>query len=142
MAVPHLLKFSKIGSPSLGYITMAQNSALPFEIKRVYWTYLTPETIVRGHHAHHNLEQLIFATSGRIEFTLEGLNGEQQAFVLDSPQVGLYIPRLYWRTIRFSAGAVLLCLASMEYEEADYIRSYHDFTELMSNQNPLMTVNE
>jgi len=39
----------------------------------------------------------------------------------------LYIPRLYWRTIKFSHNAVLMCLASMEYDEQDYIRSYEEF---------------
>ena len=130
MPVPSLVEFSKIGSPALGYISVAQNSKLPFEIKRVYWTYYTPDSMVRGHHAHHELEQMIFAVSGRIEFTLEGLDGSEQSFVLDSPNVGLYIPRLYWRTIKFSHNAVLLCLASMEYSESDYIRSYYDFQVL------------
>lgn len=127
MPVPHLVQFSKIGSPSLGYISVGQNSALPFVIQRVYWTYFTPDSVVRGHHAHHDLEQLIFATSGRIEFVLEGLLGQPLTFVLDSPNVGLYIPRHYWRTIKFSHNAVLMCFASMEYSEEDYIRNYDEF---------------
>jgi dTDP-4-dehydrorhamnose 3,5-epimerase-like enzyme len=130
MAVPHLIELSKTGSSILGYITVAQNSELPFEIKRVYWTYYTPDSVVRGNHAHHELEQLIFATSGRIEFMLEGLDGKSEKFVLDSPNVGLHIPHYYWRTIQFSHNAVLMCLASMEYIESDYIRDYNDFAKL------------
>ena len=127
MTKPQLIEFSKIGSPALGYITVGQNSTLPFSVQRVYWTYYTPDSVIRGHHAHHALEQLIFATSGRIEFVLEDLAGSTETFVLDSPHVGLYIPRLYWRTIKFSHNAVLMCLASMEYSEEDYIREYEDF---------------
>lgn len=130
MTSPQLIEFSKIGSPALGYITVGQNSALPFTVQRVYWTYYTPDSVVRGHHAHHELEQLIFATSGRIEFVLESLDGRAETFVLDSPHVGLYIPRLFWRTIKFSHNAVLMCLASMEYSEEDYIREYEDFRAL------------
>jgi dTDP-4-dehydrorhamnose 3,5-epimerase-like enzyme len=111
---------------------VAQNSELPFEIKRVYWTYCTPDAVIRGHHAHYELEQLVFATSGQIEFELQGINGQQQHFLLDSPERGLYIPKLYWRTIKFSHNAVLLCLASMEYDEDDYIRSFEDFKQLAS----------
>ena len=136
MTVPYLIEFSKTGSPILGYISVAQNSALPFEIKRVYWTYFTPDSVIRGNHAHYELEQLIFATSGRIEFVLEDLNGQSEKFVLDSPNVGLYIPKLYWRTIKFSHNAVLLCLASMEYGEDDYIRKYDDFKALSRNEEP------
>lgn len=130
MPVPHLIEFSKIGSSTLGYITVAQSSGLPFAIKRVYWTYYTPDSVIRGHHAHHELQQIIFATSGRIEFELEGINGDQQHFVLDSPNSGLYIPQLYWRKIKFSHNAVLLCLASMEYKEDEYIRDYEAFKQL------------
>jgi dTDP-4-dehydrorhamnose 3,5-epimerase-like enzyme len=130
MAVPHLIELSKIGSPSLGYITVGQNSALPFTIQRVYWTYFTPDSVIRGHHAHRDLEQLIFAVSGRIEFVLESTDGKSEKFVLDSPNVGLYIPRHYWRTIKFSHNAVLMCLASMEYKEDEYIRDYDEFKAL------------
>lgn len=134
MATPALIEFSKIGSPALGYISVAQNSNLPFEVKRVYWTYFTPDSVIRGHHAHHQLEQVIFATSGRIEFTLEDIHGEQEHFVLDSPNLGLYIPRLYWRTIKFSHNAVLLCLASMEYSEDEYIRDFDEFKQLATSK--------
>lgn len=130
MAVPRLIELRKTGSPMLGYITVAQNSELPFEIKRVYWTYYTPDSVIRGNHAHHELEQFIFATSGRIEFLLEGLDGKTEKFILDSPNVGLYIPRYYWRTIQFSHNAVLMCLASMEYFEEDYIRDYKEFAKI------------
>jgi dTDP-4-dehydrorhamnose 3,5-epimerase-like enzyme len=133
MNTPTLVEFPKVGSPDLGYISIAQNSGLPFEIKRVYWTYFTPDSVIRGHHAHHELEQIIFATSGRIEFTLEDIQGVIQHFVLDSPNLGLYIPRLYWRTIKFSHNAVLLCLASMEYSENEYIRSFEEFKQLQKD---------
>lgn len=133
MAVPRFFELSKIGSPALGYITVGQNSGLPFAIQRVYWTYYTPDSVVRGHHAHRELEQLIFAVSGRIEFTLESPNGRHETFVLDSPNVGLYIPRHYWRTIKFSHNAVLMCLASLEYQEDEYIRDYEEFKALASH---------
>jgi dTDP-4-dehydrorhamnose 3,5-epimerase-like enzyme len=131
MAIPCFVELAKIGSPSLGYITVGQNSGLPFIIQRVYWTYFTPDSVIRGHHAHRDLEQLIFAVSGRIEFVLESTDGKSEKFVLDSPNVGLYIPRHYWRTIKFSHNAVLMCLASMEYKEDEYIRDYEEFKALI-----------
>lgn len=63
---PHLVEFSKIGSPQLGYISVAECSKnIPFEIKRVYWTYFTPNDVIRGGHAHKALHQVIFAIGGR-----------------------------------------------------------------------------
>jgi len=127
---PHLLTFPKIGATDLGYIAIAENSALPFEIKRVYWTYCTPETVARGHHAHHELQQVIIAVSGSIEFVLEDVQGNRTTILLDKPDSGLYIPRMYWRTISFSHSAVLLCLASTEYNESDYIRDFNEFKSM------------
>ncbi|MGE4513001.1 MAG: FdtA/QdtA family cupin domain-containing protein [Chryseobacterium sp.] len=125
---PQYFCLDKIGNSSLGFITVAENMKnIPFEIKRVYWTYYTPQDVVRGGHAHKRLEQLIFAVSGRIEFNTINLDGMEETFILDSPSKGLYLPRLIWRDIKFSHSAVLLCLASELYDESDYFRDYQDF---------------
>ena len=128
MNKPHLINFNKIGSPNLGYISVGENHEnIPFELKRVYWTYYTPQDVTRGGHAHYDLEQVIVAVSGTITFTTEDLQGNQQEFILDSPDKGLYIPKLIWRDIKFSHNAVLLCMASEKYIESDYIRDYETF---------------
>jgi hypothetical protein len=54
---PHLIDFAKLGDPTIGYISVGQNDQLPFEVKRIFWTYYTPESIERGRHAHHTTEQ-------------------------------------------------------------------------------------
>ena len=126
-----IIKFSKIGSPNLGYISVGENHEnVPFEIKRVYWTYYTPQDVTRGGHAHYDLEQVIVAVSGTITFTTEDLQGNKSEFILDSPEKGLYIPKLIWRDIKFSHNAVLLCMASEKYIASDYIRDYKTFLEL------------
>lgn len=128
---PHILNFNKIGSSVLGYISVAEAQRnVPFEIKRVYWTYFTPQDVIRGGHAHKTLEQLIFAVSGTITFQTEDLENNKGTFVLDYPTKGLYIPKLIWRDIQFSHNAVLLCLASEPYSEGDYIRDYNEFKTL------------
>jgi hypothetical protein len=129
---PHLLEYPKIGSPSLGYISVAEaKDDFPFEIKRVYWTYYTPNEVMRGGHAHKCLEQLIFAVTGIITFQLEDSNGGNHTIELNKPQVGLYLPPFTWREIKFSHNAVLLCLASEVYDEEDYIRNYQDYKECL-----------
>ncbi|RXM52015.1 MULTISPECIES: sugar 3,4-ketoisomerase [unclassified Chryseobacterium] len=125
---PHIIDFLKIGSPELGYITVAEaQKNVPFSINRVYWTYFTPQDVIRGGHAHKKLQQVIFAVSGTIEFNTQDLDGNEATFVLDSPSKGLYIPELIWRDIKFSHNAVLLCLASEHYDEDDYFRDFEDF---------------
>ena len=126
--IPHYLYFSKIGKPNLGYISVAENNEnIPFEVQRVYWTYYTPQDVVRGGHAHKALEQVIFAVSGTITFNTEDRNGNKEVFVLDHPSKGLYIPKLIWRDIHFTHSAVLVCLASELYTEDDYFRDFDEF---------------
>lgn len=130
-----IINYDKIGSPVLGYITIAENQRnVPFDIKRVYWTYYTPQDVTRGGHAHYNLEQVIIAVSGTITFTTEDVDGNKEEFILDSPDKGLYIPKLIWRDIKFSHNAVLLCLASEKYIESDYIRDYETFLKITNNE--------
>jgi len=54
--------------------------------------------------------------------------------VLDSPDLGVYIPPMVWGTqYRYSEDAVLLVFASHIYDDADYIRKYKDFQQLTNN---------
>ena len=125
---PKILELNAIGSLDIGYISVAEyHDSIPFKIKRVYWTYFTPNHIERGNHAHKKLQQVIVAVSGVIELTLIDKQKQKQVFTLDNPDVGLYIPKGYWRKIKFSHNAVLLCLASEKYDEDDYIRDYKEF---------------
>ncbi|RZJ51674.1 MAG: WxcM-like domain-containing protein [Flavobacterium sp.] len=121
---PALIHFSKIGDSSTGYISIAEKEKLPFVPKRIYWTYFTPEDVVRGFHSHHNLEQVLVAMAGKITLNIETNDGESYEFILDSPEKGVFIPKQCWRTMKYSHNAVQMCIASMEYDESDYIRDY------------------
>jgi len=125
---PCFFEIGSIGESSLGYISVAEVSKnIPFEIKRVYWTYYTPNNVIRGKHAHRELQQIIFAVSGEIKLKTEDKYGNKVDFVLNDPKKGLYLPPFVWRDIQFSHNAVLLCLASLEYDERDYFRDYKEF---------------
>ncbi len=130
MESPKLLDFSTIGQADIGYLSVAANSQLPFDIKRAYWTYQTPEDVLRGRHMHREAKTVLIALSGTIRIQLESLKKEHSEFVLDSPSKGLYIPPRYWRILSYRDNAVQLCLTSMEFSEADYIRSYEEFRNL------------
>lgn len=128
---PYLIEFKSIGSSTLGFITIAEYPMnIPFKIKRVYWIYDTPSNQERGFHAHKELNQLIFAVSGKILFNTEDRNGVKQQYTLDKPNVGLFIPPLVWRQIVFEENSVLLCLASEIYIEEEYIRDYNEFKKI------------
>ncbi len=126
--LPGYFEVKSIGQSSLGFISVAEHpDSVPFPIKRVYWTYYTPQNVTRGGHAHKELEQVIFAVSGTITFYTEDRQGKKDEFVLSEPNKGIYLPPYIWREIKFSHNAVLLCLASEGYDEDDYIRNYDAF---------------
>ena len=128
---PYLIELQKIGEEEIGYISVAQAfSNVPFEIKRVYWTYGTPEDVERGNHAHKDSLQLLVCISGKIKISLENKNRKVYEFLLDNPNVGLVMPRFHWRKINFYENGISLCLSSLDYDENDYIREYEDFLNL------------
>jgi len=127
---PYLINFSKLGESSIGYISVAAENNLPFEIKRVFWTYFTPENIVRGRHAHYKTEQILIAVSGRITINAESADGNIATFILDSPEKGVYIPPNVWHTMQYSHNSVQLVLSSTLYDESDYIRDYNTFKKV------------
>ncbi|WP_099092958.1 sugar 3,4-ketoisomerase [Hymenobacter sedentarius] len=130
MTAPQLIQLPKLGDPTIGYISVVeQQKVVPFEVKRIFWTYYTPESIVRGRHAHHATEQVLIAAAGRILVTTELANGEIQLFRLEDPYVGLYVPPCAWHTLQYSHSAVQLVLASHPFDEADYIRDHQEFKQ-------------
>ena len=124
-----------IGLPKIydprGNLTVAeQMKNVPFEVKRVYWTYDVPAGERRGGHAHKECVEFIIAVSGSFTVTLDDGKGNRKDFHLNHPWEGLLVPTGIWRTLEdFSSGAVCLVLASELFDEDDYVYDYNDFLE-------------
>jgi dTDP-4-dehydrorhamnose 3,5-epimerase-like enzyme len=119
-----------------GSLTYIYNSEhIPFDIARTYYLYDVPGGESRGGHAHRELQQLIVAVMGAFDVILD--DGEEKKTVrLERAYYGLYIPRQIWRElINFSSGANCLVLASMPYDEDEYIRHYNIFLQIKRNEN-------
>ena len=125
-----ILELPKIYDPR-GNLTVAeQMKNVPFEVKRVYWTYDVPAGERRGGHAHKECVEFIIAVSGSFTVTLDDGKGNRKDFHLNHPWQGLLVPTGIWRTLEdFSSGAVCLVLASELFDEADYVYDYNDFLE-------------
>lgn len=128
MNKPTIIQFQQIGNEEIGYISVAERNNLPFIPKRVYWTYKVPEHVMRGGHAHKTLQQILVALSGTLEIKVWH-NGKVYEFILDNPNMGLYLPPISWREIIFRNNAILLCIASDVYRAEDYIRDFDLFME-------------
>jgi len=111
-----------------GNLSFAEaNRHVPFGIERVYFLYDVPSGSVRAGHAHLALQQLLIAVSGSFDVRLHDGQREERV-TLNRPSRGLLIGPMLWREIdNFSSGAVCLVLASMPYDEGDYIRDFDGF---------------
>src|SRR5688572_28905185 len=125
---PYIIQFEKIGGAAGGFLVTSQRAGnLPFAMKRVFWVYQTPENVQRGGHANKATEEIMVAVQGSVTVQTESWSGQIQTFELKDPTVGLYIPTYCWLTISFSPDAVLVCLTSTDFDEADYIQDLDEF---------------
>lgn len=107
---------------------------IPFVPARYFLVYGVPTAETRGEHAHYECHQFLLAISGSVHVVaFDGTTREE--FVLDSASTGLYLPPMTWGIqYKYSSDAVLLVFASHHYDNADYIRSYDEYVQLMSRQ--------
>lgn len=100
---------------------------IPFSIKRVYYILHTKTKLPRGLHAHKKNKQVIFCIQGSIKLILD--NGrKKEEIILDKPNVGIFLDKLIWHEMHnFKKNTILLVLASMIFDEKDYIRDYEKF---------------
>jgi acetyltransferase-like isoleucine patch superfamily enzyme len=106
-------------------------AALPFAPARYFVVFDVPSAEVRGEHAHRRCEQFLTCVRGSVRVVLD--DGRARAeYVLDTPRRGVLIPAMVWGTqYRYSADAVLLVLASLPYDAADYIRNFDEYLALV-----------
>ena len=112
-----------------GNISVVEKDTIPFDIKRVYYLYDVPSDSYRGGHAHIEQSAVLIALSGSFNVKLN--NGtKSEVITLNKPNKGLLIKPGIWRELEnFSSGSVCLVLASDNFSEEDYIRSFEEYKE-------------
>ncbi|MBS4044362.1 MAG: WxcM-like domain-containing protein [Chitinophagaceae bacterium] len=129
---PQIIKLPKFLDPRGNLSFIEDNQQIPFKIARTYWIYDVPGGETRGGHAYYELQEFIVALSGSFDVVLHDGKKEHR-FLLNRSYYGLYVPKLYWRSMEnFSTNSLALVLADKEYNEKDYIR---DFDELKALRN-------
>ena len=124
-----LIQLPKISDPRGNLTFIEGNQHVPFDIKRVYYTYDVPGGSDRGAHAHKRLHQLIIAMSGSFDVVLDD-GFQKKRFHLNRSYFGLYVCPMMWRELdNFSSGSVCLVLASELFDPDDYYRDYDLFLE-------------
>lgn len=106
---------------TLGVIEVARD--LPIEVERIYFVTGLQADLPRGFHAHHRTRQFAVCVAGSCRFVMAWPDGRREDFILDSAAQGILIDRMVWHEMHdFSEDCVLLVLADLPYDEADYIR--------------------
>jgi hypothetical protein len=134
-------------------------NALPFTIGKVLVSWDMKPDDTRGNHAHHETEEIVVALSGGCTFDLDDGRGTSERVRLSaspedrdqkseisiqhldlgsptSEKAALLLYPHIWRTFYdFEPGTVLLVVANIKYDEADYIRDRNEFEQFAKNWN-------
>ena len=114
----HLIDL-KTFTDNRGHLTVIEN-VLPFQIKRVFYIYGVDDSI-RGGHRHHKTVQAAICIKGRCRiFNNDGHN--ERVYYLNSPSKCLILePKDWHKMYDFSKNAILMVLASENFDGKDYI---------------------
>jgi WxcM-like, C-terminal len=127
-----LLELPRIETES-GWLTPVHGGTeVPFDIARVFYLYDIPAGAHRGGHAHRVLEQVVVAVMGSISVELDD-GREKRTVDLRQPDVGLHIPPMLWsELVDFASGSIAVVLASVRFDEEEYVRDHAEYLTLVS----------
>jgi dTDP-4-dehydrorhamnose 3,5-epimerase-like enzyme len=129
-----LIQLSKFLDSRGNLSVIEEFKEIPFKIERTYWVYDVPGGEARGGHAYQENQEFIVAMSGSFDVILDD-GKEKQTFHLNRSYYGLYVPKGIWREMEnFSTNSLALVLSSTKYNVNDYIRDYHEFLKLKSDE--------
>lgn len=131
MSLIQWINFPPLGDSRGSLVALEGEKTVPFAIQRVYYLFGTQLGVSRGFHAHRKLQQVAVCVTGSCRMLLD--DGQKREDVwMDSSIKGILLPPMIWHEMHdFSSDCVLLVLASENYDEKDYIRSYENFLEMI-----------
>jgi hypothetical protein len=107
-----------------GNLTVIEN-VLPFKIKRIFYIYGVDGS-VRGGHRHHKTIQAAICIKGRCKI-LNNDGNQTVTYSLRTPSQCLILEQKDWHAMfEFSKNAILMVLASENFDERDYIFEKYD----------------
>ena len=129
-----VLHFADLGDERGKLVVIEGGSAIPFDIRRVFYIYESDSTVVRGQHANRESEFVLINVAGLSKVRIT--DGTEEFIVeLNKPMMGVYIPKMIWKEMYdFSSDSVLLVLASTHYDGKEYIRDYDEYLKIMKGE--------
>lgn len=114
-----------------GTLVTVDMQELGLPMQRMFQIRDVPPGSTRGGHAHRACHQVLIASAGIIDIELhDGVQG--RILRLQDPARALHVPPGMWTSQTYvTSGAMLTVLASHPYSEADYIRDFAEFLEMV-----------
>ncbi len=110
-------------------VVESNSTAIPFEIKRIFWVRDVIPGAERGQHATKQTKLILIPVTGSLDVTVHD-GKEEKTYHLDDPTKGLYIDEMLWRTMKnFSEGCVVEAICDHPYAGRD--ETYDDFDEYL-----------
>jgi dTDP-4-dehydrorhamnose 3,5-epimerase-like enzyme len=126
-----VITLPKISDKRGNLSVIEENKHIPFDIQRVFYLYDIATGESRGGHAHRDCHQFLIALNGSFDVLVDD-GKTKKTITLNEPHKGLHIPPMIWaEELNFSQGAICLVLASLPYDESDYMRSYPAFLQAL-----------
>lgn len=105
---------------------------LDFPVKRAFWLHHIAPGQWRGRHGHRRNSLVLVALSGGCRVHLDD-GAVKESVAIGDPAKALLVTPFVWHELTdFATGSVILVLASDLYEEAEYLRDYEEFKQLVS----------
>jgi hypothetical protein len=128
MEIVRIIELPKIIDPRGNLTFLQYPQQIPFEIKRVFWTYDVPGGETRGGHAYKKQEEIIIALSGSFDVVITHCDGNQDKIHFNRSYFGLYLPPNTWRHMEnFSTNSVSVHLSSHVFDRSDYIWDKNEY---------------
>jgi dTDP-4-dehydrorhamnose 3,5-epimerase-like enzyme len=132
---PILFELSKFEDQRGSLVIGELGNQLPFSAERFFFISDVPEGEPRGIHAHKECHQFLICVKGSVKAMVD--NGiVREVIHLNRSNLGLHMPPLTWGAqYDYSPDAVLLVLASHQYDADDYIHDYEEFMSLVTSKD-------
>lgn len=129
-----ILNFPDLGDERGNLVVVEGGSAVPFEIKRIFYIYGSDQEVIRGCHANLRSEFVMINVSGTSKVRVD--NGEESCIIeLNRPRMGLYLKNNVWKEMYdFSPDSVLLVLSNEHYDPEEYIRDYETYLRMVGKK--------
>lgn len=127
-----ILDFPDLGDERGNLVVVEGGSAIPFEIKRIFYIYGSDSEVIRGRHANLRSEFVMINVAGTSTVRVD--NGRESRIIkLDRPRMGLYLKSMVWKEMyEFSPDSILLVLSNEHYDAEEYIRDYETYLGMMN----------